>query len=67
MNVTIRTEWTDQQAIIYVAGEVDAFTAPQLSGVLHPLVRTAEKPEVAVDLAGVSYMDSTGIGIFIGA
>jgi anti-sigma B factor antagonist len=48
-----------------VVGEIDAFTAPVLREKLaeHP-VKEGMKAEI--DLADVEYMDSTGLGVFVG-
>jgi anti-sigma B factor antagonist len=49
-----------------LAGEVDAYTAPKLKEVLVPLTEK-EGQEIIIDLSGIEYMDSTGLGIFVGA
>lgn len=67
MNLSIKTENADGQHILHLNGEVDAFTAQQLRDQLIPLVQQGDGIKVAVVLEHVSYMDSTGIGIFIGA
>ncbi|GEK57475.1 anti-sigma factor antagonist [Marinococcus halophilus] len=59
-------EKADKKKILRVAGEVDAYTAPELKANLNPLTEE-EGVEVIVDLTDVSYIDSTGLGIFIGA
>ncbi|SDH80942.1 anti-sigma B factor antagonist [Alteribacillus persepolensis] len=66
MDLDIRTEEKNGQDILYVGGEVDAYTAPQLRESLKPLTEK-DIPNVIVDLADVDYIDSTGLGIFIGA
>nr|WP_239588293.1 STAS domain-containing protein [Gracilibacillus alcaliphilus] len=47
-------------------GEIDAYTAPSLKETILPLTEQANKT-VVVDLEQVNYMDSTGLGVFIGA
>lgn len=54
------------QVIVYLSGEVDAYTAPNLREKILPLTEQAGA-EVIIDLSGVNYIDSTGLGIFIGA
>ncbi len=49
-----------------LAGEIDAYTAPQLKEALLPLTKN-EGTTVVVDFEGVNYMDSTGLGVFISA
>ena len=48
-----------------IVGEIDAFTAP----VLRERLATVEKEpglQVELNLSEVAYMDSTGLGVFIG-
>lgn len=66
MNVSIKEERQSEQATtLVVSGEVDVFTAPQLREKLVPLCQ--ENREVYLDLSQVDYMDSTGLGVLIGA
>ncbi|GAJ99556.1 STAS domain-containing protein [Geomicrobium sp. JCM 19055] len=51
---------------LYVAGEIDAYTAPQLKEALSQLT-SRDQGITVVDLEGVDYIDSTGLGIFVGA
>ncbi|APH06563.1 anti-sigma factor antagonist [Bacillus weihaiensis] len=53
------------QTLVAVAGEIDAYTAPKLREALLPL---ADEPNavITVNLQNVSYMDSTGLGVFVG-
>ena len=50
---------------VCVTGEIDAYTAPKLREKLFPLAEE-EKVSMIIDLSGVSYMDSTGLGVFVG-
>ncbi len=67
MNLSIHSETVEGHSILYLQGEVDAYTAPLLSERITPLVMNPEVSKVTVDLAQATYMDSTGIGVFIGA
>ncbi|WP_139491918.1 anti-sigma factor antagonist [Brevibacillus dissolubilis] len=67
MNLTIRMESQSEQSVLYLQGELDAFTAPKLSEQLTPLVQQPSINQVIVDMSNVSYMDSTGIGTIVGA
>ena len=52
--------------VVSVAGELDALAAPQLDDFLAPYV--AERPSLLVlDLSGVTFLDSTGLGVVIKA
>ncbi|WP_252313179.1 STAS domain-containing protein [Sinobaca sp. H24] len=66
MNLDIKTEHSKEEAILYIEGEVDAYTAPQLKEAIEPLTEK-DGQLVTVDLTDVSYIDSTGLGIFVGA
>ncbi|MDY0406892.1 STAS domain-containing protein [Virgibacillus sp. 179-BFC.A HS] len=59
-------EQDEETAVLAAAGEVDAYTAPKLKEALLPLTKK-ENFLVKVDLKDVSYMDSTGLGVFISA
>jgi len=50
---------------LYVTGEIDACSGPLLKEQLLSLI--ADATAVTVDLSGVEYMDSTGIGIIVAA
>jgi len=52
--------------VLTVAGELDAHSSPLLRTTLLGLVAGADQ-EVVVDLAGVSFCDSTGLGVLVGA
>lgn len=47
-------------------GEVDISTAPQLREVLD-VAYQEKKADILLDLEGLSYIDSTGLGVIIGA
>jgi anti-sigma B factor antagonist len=52
--------------VIHVAGEADAAAAPALRAQFHEL-QEAEQPNVVVDLLGVTFVDSTILGILVAA
>lgn len=52
--------------VVGPTGEIDALTAPQLGRHLLGLVDEG-KTGVVVDLSGVTFMDSTGIGVLLNA
>ena len=51
--------------VLAVTGEVDVYTAPRLREKLVELV-SQEKLQVIVDLEGVDFLDSTGLGVLVG-
>ena len=52
--------------VVRVAGELDVFTSARLRAVLFDPVLCGG-PHVIVDLEGVTFMDSTSIGVLVGA
>ncbi|MRX72084.1 anti-sigma factor antagonist [Bacillus lacus] len=66
MNVKIDSSTQDNnKTLVHVEGEIDAFTAPKLREQLIPLAEQ-EQPNITINLSKVSYMDSTGLGVFVG-
>lgn len=65
MNIAIDVKEIEHQVHVHVGGEIDAFTAPKLREVLFPFAEK-RKINIVVDLGNVSYMDSTGLGVFVG-
>lgn len=65
MNISIDIVEKDQKVLVSLNGEIDAYTAPQ---VREELMQAAENVgiKMIVDLSEVSYMDSTGLGVFVG-
>ncbi|MET3730174.1 anti-sigma B factor antagonist [Fictibacillus halophilus] len=66
MNLQINQDQINETYELKLSGEVDAYTAPKLKEVMLPLTEK-EGNIVIVDLSGIDYMDSTGLGIFVGA
>lgn len=51
--------------VLAVKGEVDVYTAPRLREKLVELVNAGHR-QVVVDLEGVEFLDSTGLGVLVG-
>lgn len=62
VNVQFREEGSVMRG--FVEGEIDTFTAPILREELES-IRITEGLLIELDLSKVSYMDSTGLGIFV--
>lgn len=62
LEVSDRDGWT----VLTVTGEVDVATAPRLREQLIRLV-SDERYRIVVDLGAVDFIDSTGLGVLIGA
>lgn len=58
----------DSSKKVLVTGEVDVSNADQLRGAVDEALAACEAgAEVEIDLAEVPYIDSTGIGVLVGA
>jgi anti-sigma B factor antagonist len=53
------------QTIVEVSGEIDVYTAPRLRETLVSLVE-AGNYRLIVDMEGVEFLDSTGLGVLVG-
>ena len=62
IDVTEKNDW----AVIAVTGEVDVATVPRLREQLHSLVAQGSH-HIVVDLDAVDFLDSTGLGVLVGA
>ncbi|MDM5329738.1 anti-sigma factor antagonist [Neobacillus sp. CF12] len=65
MKINIEKHQNDKEISVSVTGEIDAYTAPKLREELLPLAEGKNKV-ITVNLKDVSYMDSTGLGVFVG-
>jgi anti-sigma B factor antagonist len=57
---------TPEPGVLALDGEIDLHEAPQVKTKLLPLINS-KLPHVVVDLTGVSYIDSSGLALFIEA
>jgi anti-sigma B factor antagonist len=64
VNIEVDINKFDNTSMASVAGEIDAYTAPKLKEALLPLAE-GSNPKLIVNLKNVSYMDSTGLGVFV--
>jgi anti-sigma B factor antagonist len=65
MNLDVRCTFAGTDAVVAVAGEVDVSNADILREAVDEAL--AAGGSVAVDMAAVPYIDSTGIGVLVGA
>lgn len=67
VHVTRHGDWT----VVSIGGELDLSTAPRLRSELLVQVvaasRSASPTKLALDLRGVGFIDSIGLGVLIGA
>jgi anti-sigma B factor antagonist len=66
MEFTLVTRAAPDRIVLEVGGEVDVYTAPRLRERLVELVDGGAK-HLIVDLAKVEFLDSTGLGVLVGA
>lgn len=64
MEVSFDVEDHDGRPVLHVAGEIDVYTAPRLRERLLELAHSGATTVVA-DLSGVSFVDSTGLGVLV--
>jgi anti-sigma B factor antagonist len=65
-DIEIEVRRRDESTVVGVRGEVDVATAPALRDGLDEALEGGIGP-VVVDLTGVTFIDSTGLGVLIGA
>jgi anti-sigma B factor antagonist len=65
MDLNIDKHQNDKEILIQLAGEIDAYTAPKLREELLSLAEGGNKTMI-VNLKDVTYLDSTGLGVFVG-
>jgi anti-sigma B factor antagonist len=66
MELSLSTRTVAGYRVLEVGGEIDVYTAPQLREHLIALVEGGDR-RVVVDLARVEFLDSTGLGVLVGA
>jgi len=66
MELSLATRTVAGHKVLEVGGEIDVYTAPQLREHLIALVEGGDR-QVVVDLGRVEFLDSTGLGVLVGA
>ena len=66
MDLSLQTSEADRRAVVRVAGDVDIDTAPRLRTAVVELLDLGHRALV-VDVSGVEFIDSTGLGVLVGA
>lgn len=65
MDLGLEVAERDGRAVLTVQGEIDVYTAPRFRERLIELVNEGHV-QVVVDLSGVEFLDSTGLGVLVG-
>lgn len=66
MELSLTTRTVEEHTVLEVGGEVDVYTAPRLRERLVELIDGGAR-SVIVDLGRVDFLDSTGLGVLVGA
>jgi len=53
--------------LIVVDGDLDASVAERFEGEIRAALFTSTAPRLVIDLTGVAFMDSTALGVIVGA
>jgi len=65
MDVQVTTEDVGVRTVLRVAGEIDVSSADRLRERI-ALLLSEGRTDLVVDLTGVTFMDSTGLGLLVG-
>lgn len=65
MDIVLDSRPEGKWMVVDVKGEVDVYTAPKLREKIVDLV-TQGSHEIIVNLEGVEFLDSTGLGVLVG-
>jgi len=66
MEISVTSPERGGRTIVTVSGEVDVYTSSGLRKHLATLI-DADNTDLVVDLTGVVFIDSTGLGVLVGA
>ena len=66
MDLKLEVKKETEYTLISIDGEIDLYNARQLKEKVTQAAEHSESPNMIMDLKGVDYIDSTGLGILIG-
>jgi len=66
VDLSLSTRTEGDRTVVVVGGEIDVYTAPKLREQLIDLVSSGQY-HLVVDMEGVEFLDSTGLGVLVGA
>ena len=67
LSINITTEHEGETVIFKLTGSLDIATSPSVRAALLEETGEGKKHDVVVDLTGLEFLDSTGLGALIGA
>jgi anti-sigma B factor antagonist len=65
LDIHLRHELVNNESILHISGEVDMATSPAFRDAAL-LAIVDHGPSLTIDLAGVTFMDSTGLHVLVG-
>ncbi|MHB8510654.1 MAG: STAS domain-containing protein [Actinomycetota bacterium] len=65
MDLEVRSDTRGDWCVLTVSGEIDVFTAPKLHEKIVQSIDSGHE-KLVIDLDGVGFMDSTGLGTLVG-
>jgi len=66
VELSLATRSVSDHVVVEIGGEIDVYTAPRLRERLIEMIAAGEK-HIVVDLGRVEFLDSTGLGVLVGA
>jgi anti-sigma B factor antagonist len=66
LEFVVARETQDDGVVVSVRGDVDVATAPALRAELHQAIG-ADGSRVIIDVSGMDFIDSAGLGVLVGA
>lgn len=64
MDLYVENNQANGWSTVRVAGEIDMSNAPELGDFLAQLIQS-EQQDLALDLSGIEFMDSSGLGVLV--
>lgn len=65
MDLSVSSRTHAGRGVVSVVGEVDVYTAPRLRERIADMISSGQH-HLVVDLSGVDFLDSTGLGVLVG-
>jgi len=62
----IKNKVTEDKFVISLCGEIDQHSSQRVKEHLDEIIEKSAKNKILFDFGGISFMDSTGIGIILG-
>lgn len=65
--LVLKEEYLNSEVRVYISGEVDIYTAQRFKERLYNIVENNTDKDLLIDCGELDYIDSTGLGILVGA